>query len=82
MSGRVASPIWAALLGNVGLRNRVKRLFPLALRTRIGQFIRTSVKTEKPVLDPAAAARLRRFYAEDTARLENLVGRETGWPTT
>ena len=43
-------PLLAALLGNDALRGRVKRLFPLPLRTRIGQAIRTRVPTEKPVL--------------------------------
>lgn len=82
VSGRIASPVWAALLGNDALRHRVKRLFPLAVRTRIGQFIRTSVRTEKPELAAAVATRLRRYYAEDTARLEDLLGRATGWPTS
>jgi hypothetical protein len=80
VGGRVRSPLLAALLGNDALRGRVKRLFPLPLRTRIGQAIRTRVPTEKPVLDPETAAMLRRRYREDTLRLEALLGRETGWP--
>jgi hypothetical protein len=58
----------------------VKRLFPLPLRTRIGQAIRTGVPTEKPALDPETAAALRRRYRQDTRRLEAIIGRETGWP--
>ena len=80
VGGKVRSPFLAAVLGNDALRNRVKRLFPLPLRTRIGQAIRSSVPTEKPELDPETAAALRRRYRDDTARLEALLGRETGWP--
>ena len=80
VGGKVKSPFLAALLGNDALRNRVKRLFPLPLRTRIGQAIRTRVPTERPELDPATAAALRRRYRADTLRLEALIGRETGWP--
>ena len=47
-----ALALLAAVLDNDALRTRVKRLFPLPLRTRIGQAIRTSVPTEKPALDP------------------------------
>ena len=80
VGGRVRSPFWAAVLDNDALRNRVKRLFPLPLRTRIGQAIRSSLPTEKPALDPATADALRRRYRDDTARLEALIGRPTGWP--
>jgi hypothetical protein len=80
VGGKVRSPVLAAVLDNDALRNRVKRLFPLPLRTRIGQTIRSSVPTEKPALNPETAAALRRRYREDTARLEALLGRETGWP--
>lgn len=80
VGGKVRSPLLAAILDNDALRTRVKRLFPLALRTRIGQTIRTSVPTEKPELDPGMASALRRRYAADTRRLEALIGRETGWP--
>ena len=80
VGGKVRSPVLAAVLDNDALRNRVKRLFPLPLRTRIGQTIRSSVPTEKPALDPKTAAALRQRYREDTARLEALLGRETGWP--
>jgi hypothetical protein len=80
VGGRVKSPLLAAVLGNEALRGRVKRLFPLALRTRIGQAIRTRVPTERPALGPEDAAALRRRYRADTLRLEALLGRETGWP--
>ncbi len=80
VGGRVKSPLLAAILDNDALRGRVKRLFPLPLRTRLGQAIRRRVPTEKPELDPATAARLRRHYREDTLRLEALLSRETGWP--
>ena len=81
VGGKVRSALLAAILDNDALRTRVKRLFPLPLRTRIGQALRTSVPMEKPELDPETAAALRRHYREDTARLEALLGRPTGWPT-
>jgi len=80
VGGKVRSPLLAAILDNDALRTRVKRLFPLPLRTRIGQALRTSVPMEKPELAPETAAALRRHYREDTARLEALLGRPTGWP--
>jgi len=80
VGGRVSVPFLAKVLDNDALRNRVKRLFPLPLRTRIGQAVRTSVPTEKPELDPATADALRRRYRDDTTRLEALLGRPTGWP--
>jgi Sulfotransferase family len=70
-----------ALLDNDALRNRIKPLFPLSVRTRLGQALRSVVKTEKPVIDPAMQEKLRRKYAPDTHRLEEIIGRPTGWPT-
>lgn len=80
MGGKVKSPVLAALMGNEALRGALKRLLPLESRTRIGQLVRGSVPVEKPELDPATAAALRRRYAADVARLEALIGRPTGWP--
>ena len=80
VSGKVRSPFLAKALGNDALRNGVKRLFPLPLRTRLGQAIRSSVPTERPELGPDTAAALRRRYRDDTARLEEILGRPTGWP--
>lgn len=82
VGGRITSPVWAALLGNQTLRRRVKRLFPLPLRTRIGEALRGRLKTEKPQLEPELRAELRRRFAPDVARLETLLGRSTGWPAT
>ena len=82
MGGRVRSPVMAALMGNEALRGGLKRLLPLRARTRIGQLVRGSVPVEKPELDPATAAALRRRYAADVARVEALIGRPSGWPAT
>ena len=79
-SGKVKSPVMAAILGNKALRDTVKRGLPLGARTRIGQLLRVAVPVEKPTLAPAMAAELRRRYAADVARLEALLGRPTGWP--
>lgn len=81
VSGRITSPFWAALLGSEALRRPAKRLLPLPVRSKISQSIRSSVKTEKPRLDPATRTVLRRRYADDVARLEALLGRKTGWPS-
>ena len=78
--GRVKSPVMAALLENAALRGSLRRLVPLGLRTQVGQLVRSSVATEKPVLDLATATALRRRYAADVAQLEALIGRRTGWP--
>lgn len=79
-SGKVKSPVMAAILGNKALRDTVKRGLPLGARTRIGQLLRVAVPVEKPTLAPATAAALRRRYAPDVSRLEALLGRPTGWP--
>ncbi len=82
VSGKVTSPLWAALLNNRPLRDGLKRLLPvpLAWRTRLGEAVRGSVTAEKPELDAATAAAVRRRYAQDVARLEALIGRKTRWP--
>ena len=80
IGGKVKSPLLAAMMGSRALRGGLKRLLPLGLRTRIGQTVRGAVAVEKPELDPATAAALRPLYAADTARLEALIGRPTGWP--
>jgi hypothetical protein len=82
MGGKVKSPVMAAVLGSAALRGALKRLLPLEARTRIGQRVRGAVAVEKPELAPATAAALRRRYAADVARLEALIGRPTGWPTS
>jgi hypothetical protein len=79
IGGRVKSPLWAALLGSDALRASAKRLLPLGLRTRITGAVLGSVEIEKPALDPALRAELRRRYAADVARVEALIGRPTGW---
>lgn len=78
--GRVRSPLAAALLDNAALKGAVRALLPLGLRTRLGAGVRGRLATEKPVLAPETAARLRRHFAADVARLETLLGRPTGWP--
>lgn len=82
VGGKVKSPVLAAVMDSKALRGTLKRLLPLGLRTRIGQTVRGAVPVEKPDLDPATAAALRPRYIADTARLEALIGRPTGWPAT
>ena len=82
VGGKVKSPLLAAVMESRALRGRLKRLLPLGLRTRIGQTVRGAVPVEKPELDPATAAALRPLYAADTARLETLIDRPTGWPAS
>lgn len=79
MGGRVKSPVWSTLLGNDALRRRVKQVFPLSVRTRIGEYFRSSVVVERPELDAATATALRRHYASNVLRLETILGRKTGW---
>lgn len=81
VSGRIVSPFWSALLGNNALRGQAKRILPLPLRSRLSQTLRSSLKTEKPQLDPKTRQMLHHHYAGDIARLETLLGRKTGWPT-
>lgn len=70
------------LLGDEGawLRNRIKPFVPLPVRTRLSQSLRSAVETEKPVMDPAMRAMLQQKYAPDVRRLEEIIGRPTGWP--
>lgn len=81
VSGRPKSALAAALLGDKALRDRLKRFLPLKLRTKLGQTIRSAVPMNKPQFDPDMRTHLRRRFATDTARLEALLGRPTGWPT-
>ena len=76
--GEVAGPGGGA--GQQGAARRAEAAAAARARTRIGQLVRGAVPVEKPELDPATAAALRRRYAADVARLEALIGRPTGWP--
>ena len=78
--GRAKSPLVAVLLGNERLRAGLRRTLPLGLRTRLRCAVRRAVTFEKPELQPATRASLRRRYAGDVAELEALLGRPTGWP--
>lgn len=80
VSGRLKSPLMAALLEDSPLRTVLRKMIPVSLRTQLGQRLRRSAEIEKPVLDPEMRTRLRRHFAADTARLEALLGRSTGWP--
>lgn len=74
--------VLGALLDNRALRARVKPYLPLAFRSKLGQSLRAAVKTEKPVIAPDMRDRLREAFAADARRLEAVIGRSTGWPTT
>ena len=78
--GRAKSPLVAALLGNERLREALRRVLPLGLRTRLSSGVRSAVAFEKPELHPEMRARLRRRYAADVAEMEALLDRPTGWP--
>lgn len=80
VSGRITSRFWGPLLDSGVLRRPARQFLPLWLRSNLSQFIRSSVKTEKPALDPVTRTMLRRRYAEEVADLEDLLGRKTGWP--
>ncbi|HRO13385.1 sulfotransferase, partial [Amaricoccus sp.] len=77
--GRAKSPLVAAFLGNERLKGAVRKALPLGLRTRLSASVRGAVSFEKPELRPDTRARLRRRYAGDVAKLEDLLGRPTGW---
>jgi hypothetical protein len=78
--GRAKSPLVAMLLGNERLKAGLRSTLPLGLRTRLATRVRRAVTFEKPELQPAMRASLRRRYAADVVELEALLGRPTGWP--
>lgn len=78
--GRAKSPLVATLLGNERLKAGLRNTLPLGLRTRLATRVRRAVSFEKPELQPATRASLRRRYAGDVTELEALLGRPTGWP--
>ncbi len=80
VSGRLKSPLMSALLERSALRDFLRQVMPVSLRTPLGQVLRKSAKVEKPELAPAMRTQLRRHFAPETARLEALLGRPTGWP--
>lgn len=81
-SGKLRSPLIAAVLGNQRLRRLREALLPPAVRVRLSQAIRARLPVERPALDPETRAALRRRYAADVAELERLLGRKTGWPAS
>jgi hypothetical protein len=79
-SGRIRSPLAAALVENETLRRLRAALVPPALRARLSLAARSRLAVDKPTLDPELRAALRRGFAEDVAALEEILGRPTGWP--
>jgi hypothetical protein len=77
--GRIASPLAARVLGSERLKAGLRAVLPLGLRTRISARVHDAVATERPEPDPAMRARAQAHFAADTAALEALLGRSTGW---
>jgi hypothetical protein len=77
--GRIRSPFLARVLGNEQLRAYVRSVLPLGLRTRISGQMHNTIGTEKPELSDDMRKKLKAWYAQDTMKLEALLGRTTGW---
>jgi hypothetical protein len=80
VSGRLESRPLDWILGNATLRTLRQRLLPPGVRVRLSQRIRSRLAVERPALAPETRAFLERHFAPDVARLEGVLGRQTGWP--
>lgn len=80
VSGRLTSRPLDLILGNRTLRTLRQTLLPPAVRVRISGKIRSRLLVERPVIAPETRASLQRYFASDVARLEGILGRQTGWP--
>lgn len=80
-SGRIRSPLAAAVVESEPLRRLRAALVPPALRARLSLAVRSRLAVDKPpTLDPELRAALRRGFAADVVALEEVLGRPTGWP--
>lgn len=80
VSGRLESRALARILENRTLRQLRETLLPPGLRVRISQGIRSRLSVQRPTIAPETRAFLQRHFAPDVARLEAILGIETGWP--
>ena len=80
-AGGRRSPVLRTLLGDERLKAGLRNVLPLGLRTRISGRLQNSVATEKPRMSDTMRDVVGRRFAGDTAELERLLGRSTGWPS-
>lgn len=79
-----ASPRWPALRrwlsADTWLRRMTRRALPSRARDALWRAVECATSAPPPRLDPAARTRLLAAYAEETARVEALIGRDLeGW---
>lgn len=79
--GRIRSPVLGRILRSERLKAGLRAVLPLGLRTRIAGQVQSAVTTEKPRMSEEMRRAVRSRFAADTAELERLLGRFTGWPS-
>jgi hypothetical protein len=75
------SPL-SRLAANRGLRGALGRFLPRSARRRVGRIADRAVRLRQAPVTAEDRAWLRQRYAEDTATLERLLGRDLPWSTS
>lgn len=80
-SGAPRSRAVAGMLNSPALRELARSVLPRSLVTAVGRRFTVLNTGAKPVIDEESSAFITDRVAADVARLENLLGLETGWLT-
>ncbi len=79
VSGAPKSLLFARLIAPNPLTRLLRRIIPTSLGGAMRRMLRDANTGAKPKLDPASRAELLATYEADIRRLEDLIGRPTGW---
>lgn len=79
VSGKPRWVFLAKLMGPNALTNFLRCLMPPPLTRLARRNLRALNTGAKPLMRPETRQRLQALYQDDIAKLEDLIGRETGW---
>lgn len=79
VSGKPRSVLLAKVMSPNSFTNILRRLMPAPLARFVRRNLRALNTGPKPDMDPHTKRMLRALYDDDIAKLESLIGRETGW---
>ncbi|MDB4196975.1 sulfotransferase [Ascidiaceihabitans sp.] len=82
VSGLPRSLLLARLIAPNNFTNLLRRVLPSNLGQYIRRILRSMNTGEKPKISTETRAHLSALYQDDIAKLENLIGRTTGWLPT
>jgi hypothetical protein len=82
VSGAPRSVLLARLMAPNSFTNFLRRILPPRIGQSLRRIFRTMNTGKKPKITDQTRAQLRALYSDDIAKLESLVGRQSGWRLT